>query len=88
MDGAKFHTSKYTTEQLKLMDVRVIMNVSYHPQFNPIEGCFFVVKKHFRRKRLNELVNGQFTSQQKAINNSFRQLTTSTIRNYIASSMR
>ena len=70
------------------MDVRVIMNVSYHPQFNPIEGCFSVVKKHFRRKRLNELVNGQFTSQQKAINNSFRQLTTSTIRNYIASSMR
>ena len=59
MDGAKFHTSKYTTEQLKLMGVRVILNVSWHPQFNPIEGCFSVVKKHFKRKRLHELANGK-----------------------------
>ena len=72
MDGAKFHTSKFTREQLKLLNVRVIMNVSYHPQYNPIEGCFSVVKKHFKRKRLNELANGQCANLQKAINNSFQ----------------
>ena len=88
MDNAKFHVSKYTKEALADLPVKVILNVAYCPQYNPIEGCFSVVKRNFKSTRLNELVNRRTINYQKEISNAFHQLTTASIQNYITSSMR
>ena len=47
----------------------------YSPQYNPIEGCFSIVKNHFKRKRLHDIVNGNVTLLQRLIYQSFQQVT-------------
>ena len=74
MDNAKFHVSRYTKEALADLPVQVILNVAYSPQFNPIEGCFSIVKRNFKNKKLNELVNGRTINYQKEIYAAFGQL--------------
>ena len=53
MDRASFHHSAYTLAHLERLHVRPILNVTASPQYNPIEGCFSIVKNHYKRRRLN-----------------------------------
>ena len=57
------------------MNIETIINVPYSPQYNPIEGCFSVVKNYFKRKRMNRIMNKMLYSTQLLVDESFRQLT-------------
>jgi len=50
-------------------------NVSYSPEFNPIEAVFSKVKREFNSQRLNNLVNKKGFNIDKAIEAAFRMIT-------------
>ena len=61
LDGASFHRSRDIAQELEALGITRIINAPYSPQFNPIEGCFSIVKNHFKRKRLHDIVSGEPT---------------------------
>ena len=61
LDGASFHRSNEFSAELRELEITRIINVPYSPQYNPIEGCFSIVKNHFKRKRLHDIVNSNAT---------------------------
>jgi len=52
-----------------------IENVSYSPEFNPIEACFSQVKRLYCRERLNCLVNNKDFDVDKQIKSAMRVIT-------------
>ena len=52
-----------------------IWNVSYSPEFNPIEAVFSKVKREFNSQRLNNLVNKTGFNVDKAIEAAFGTIT-------------
>ena len=52
-----------------------IFNVSYSPEFNPIENCFSQVKRYFCAERLNVLANFGVFDQNKTIRSAFMKVT-------------
>ena len=56
MDNLYVHKSRAAREHFEKLNIEPIWNVSYSPEFNPIEAVFSKVKAIFRRKRLNALV--------------------------------
>ena len=71
LDGASFHRSKEIQPDLDALGIKRIVNVPHSPQYNPIEGCFSIVKNYFKRKRLQDIINGQTTLVQRLIYQSF-----------------
>ena len=57
MDQLKAHTHKETREVMDELKIQPIINAGYSPQFNGAEGCFSVVKHHFKKAKMNWLVN-------------------------------
>ena len=57
MDNARIHHNKLMKKEIK---DKIIYNVSYHPQYNPIEYVFNVLKKEIKDtnlKNINDLQN-------------------------------
>ena len=59
MDQASFHKSDPVKEAIAIGKVTRIWNVAYCPWFNPIEGCFAIIKNHYKRSRLNAMRNSK-----------------------------
>ena len=58
LDGASFHRSDKITSDLEALGITRIINAPHSPQYNPIEGCFSIVKNYFKRRRLQAIING------------------------------
>ena len=56
MDQLSVHKSVDAKEYFSKLNIVPIWNVSYSPEFNPIEAVFSKVKAIFNRRRLNRLV--------------------------------
>lgn len=67
MDRLAVHLCVSVKEKMKELHITGILNVSYMPKYNPIEGCFSIVKNHFKRERLNCLRNDKPMIYQKMI---------------------
>ena len=61
MDRASFHSSPCVKQMMTARNVTPIMNVAWNPAYNPIEGCFAIVKNYYKRCRLNDMTNGKPT---------------------------
>ena len=57
MDRLAVHKSKDVKELWAKLNIQPVFNVSYSPEYNPIEAVFSKVKRHFNSQRLNNLVN-------------------------------
>ena len=57
------------------LNIMPIFNVSYSPEFNPIESCFSQVKRYFCAERLNVLANFGVFDQNKTIRRAFDKVT-------------
>ena len=55
-DQLAIHRMIEVKEEYRKLDIKLILNVGYSPQFNPIEAVFSKVKSIFNRARLNALV--------------------------------
>ena len=63
------------------LSITVIYNVSYSPEFNPIESAFSNVKRKFNQQRLNALANKESFNLDRGIQNAFTVITPELIRN-------
>ena len=75
MDQLSVHREKTVRPQYAQLDIMPIFNVSYSPEFNPIESCFSQVKRHFSAERLNVLANFGVFDQNKTIRKAFEKVT-------------
>ena len=57
MDRLKVHSCISVKDAMADLKITPILNVSYMPKYNPIEGCFSVIKNHYKRERLNCMMN-------------------------------
>ena len=55
MDNLSAHTSKKTKAEMSRLGFRWIYNISYSPQYNPIELTFSKIKAKFKALRLKKL---------------------------------
>ena len=46
-----------------------ILNASYSPNFNPIEGVIGLIKNNIKRQRVNAIAQGHFIDLREAIEN-------------------
>ena len=57
LDQLACHKSKVSNIVYRQLNISPILNVSYSPEYNPIETAFSQVKHEFKRNRLNALAN-------------------------------
>ena len=88
MDNARIHKSKYATAVLEKLPITLIWNVAYSPEYNPIEGCFSVVKNYFKRQRLNALSNGKVFNFHRNITLAFNKLDKVKVNAFIRNSLK
>ena len=44
-------------EKLIELDIKMLYNVPYQPDYNPAESCLSKIKNYYKRQKLNMLVN-------------------------------
>ena len=64
-----------------------IWNVSYSPEFNPIESVFSQVKRFFSRERLNVIANHGNIDDNKTIRIAFAKVTVKMVVNCATKSL-
>lgn len=58
----------------KNMDIPLIFNLPYRPEFNPIENVFSLVKNTYKRLKINAIVKDKKFNAKKLVKSSFNQL--------------
>ena len=57
MDRLSVHRSLRVKAVMDELGFKRILNASYCPNFNPIEGAIGICKNYIKRKRLNQILN-------------------------------
>ena len=57
MDNASSHKTYDIKMKLKELEIEPIYSVPQQLDFNPTESCFSKIKNHYKRKKLNMLMN-------------------------------
>ena len=74
MDRLNVHRSPVVQAVLQQLDVQWVLNASYSPDFNPIEGVFSVTKNFVKRERLKAIVQRKQIKLEELILRSFKQV--------------
>ena len=69
------HTSKATARILKEHRFEWVFNPPYSPFANPIEEIFSVAKQHFKKARLNKIMNESNDTNEDMIKKAFEKVT-------------
>ena len=75
MDQLKVHKAVEAKPYFTSLNILPIWNVSYSPEFNPIEAVFSKVKAIFNRRRLNHLVRKLHFNTDETIKVAFSAVT-------------
>ena len=59
LDRLNVHRSKRVTDAFDEFGMVRILNASYQPNYNPVEGTIGLLKDKIKRKRLNAFANGK-----------------------------
>ena len=74
MDNLMVHKSRELKEWYSKLNIKPVFNVSYSPEFNPIEAVFSKVKARFTEQRLNNLVNKRGFNADREIEAAFKAI--------------
>lgn len=83
MDNLTVHKSNAMKQMYTRLNITPLYNVPYQPETNPIEACFSQVKRHFKSKRLNCLVNSKDFDRDATIREAFDQIRPQHVRNNV-----
>ena len=75
MDNFSAHKTPAIMMKMEELQIKCIFNVPYQPDYNPTEACFSKIKNHFKRQKLNRLVNDQEVYILTLIDESVNELT-------------
>jgi transposase len=84
MDNARIHKSKELGKLIDNSKRKIIYNVPYSPENNPIEMVFSKVKLLVKKKRINEIVN----DLKRNIINGFKKITKADLMGYVNHSLK
>ena len=59
LDNLSVHTCKWTKHIMAVLDYKWAFNAPYYPDGNAIEFVFSIVKRIFKRSKLNGIVLGR-----------------------------
>lgn len=74
MDNLRAHKTNVMKMMYARLDITPLYNVPYFPDGNPIEACFSQVKRHFKSKRLNCIINNKEFITNDAIREAFDEI--------------
>ena len=74
MDRLSVHRCRQVQSVMKELKLGWVLNASYSPDFNPIEGVFSIVKNHIKRKRLEAIVQGKRIHLEGLIKEAFERV--------------
>lgn len=74
LDNSSWHTSAATKNNMKRLGFRWIFNAPYHPELQPIELIFGVVKQIYRKLQLQALCDSNNIRQQTLVRRAINQL--------------
>ena len=84
IDNARIHHSKLIKDFIKTSTNKLLFNVPYHPEFNPIEKIFSKIKTIVRFKKNNFIDNKLIRN----IKNAFNKITENNLKNCFNKSLR
>ena len=71
-----------------MIGVTRILCAPASPQYNAIEGCFSIIKNHFKRAHLNHLVNRKPFNISSQVGMAFKKLTVEHVNSRVDCSLR
>ena len=74
MDNMTVHKTIVVKDKLIELKIEALYNVPYMPDYNPCECCFSKIKNHYKRTKLNALVNERNWDVKSLINESVNSL--------------
>ena len=86
VDQLSVHKTKEVWKLYHKYDIQLILNIPASPEMNPIESCFSQVKRIYKQKRLNALVNEIEFDMDEAIERAFEYITPDLVKNCAARS--
>ena len=88
IDNLRVHHTDDVVEMCEALDIMVIYNKPYSPDFNAIEFVFSAVKNHYKRERFHHENNSIPYQIGDLIERAFRVVKTAHVRNCINYAMR
>jgi transposase len=86
MDNLTVHKAKTVKPLYEQLDIACCWNIPYSPEFNAVEAAFSIVKRHFCKTRLNDIVNRRGFNFERTIEESFRKVTVAHCRAFVRKS--
>lgn len=86
MDQLRVHWSKESTAAMRELDIEWILNASYSPDYNCVEGAIGVTKTLIKRERLRALAHNRKIDLEKVIKESFMSLSKEVCVNFVKKS--
>ena len=83
MDRLAVHRAQIVKEKAAELQIPIILNASYSPDFNPIEGVIGLAKAQIKRERWRALQNGSQINLAELIKLCFRRVDKQKIKNLI-----
>ena len=82
-DNLNIHKTQDNKRLYEELNIEVIWNVPYSPEYNPIENVFSVVKAYYKKKRLNLIVNDKPVVERALIRESFAKVKPDDVKSFI-----
>ena len=80
-DNVNIHKATNVGTLCGQLDIRLVWNIPYYPDTNPVEACFSNVKGYYRRKRLEALVNNAPFANKQVVREAFDRITPEHVQN-------
>ena len=75
LDQLPAHRTKKVAAEAQRLQIKLIFNVGYSPEYSMIEAVFSQCKRKYKATRLNALVNNKCWDVQKEVRKSFAVVT-------------
>ena len=82
-DNLNIHKTQDNRRLYEELNIEVIWNVPYSPEYNPIENLFSVVKAYYKKKRLNLIANSKPVVERALIRESFAKVKPDDVKSFI-----
>ena len=86
MDNLKVHKTEGVRRLYKSLNIGPLFNIPYSPSLNPVEACFSIVKNHYKKRRLQHLVNDEAFDAAQLIEEAFAQVDAADVSKCVARS--
>ena len=88
MDNLWFHKTGGMKDLFEDLDIFPLYNIPNCPETAPIEACFSIVKCHYKRMRLQCLVNDELFDAEQHIRAAFDQVKSKHVANCVVHSLK